>query len=120
MLRVEGSFKKNNTFDKRKADAHRINNKYKDKVPIIVEVKEYNKNELILDKYKYLVPFDLNVSQFLFVIRKRINLNPDVSIFIFFNNSLQLSSETIGNVYKLHKDVDGFLYATISLENTFG
>lgn len=120
MFKTESVFKKNNSFDKRKNESQRINIKYNDRVPVIVEVNDSNKDELVLDKYKYLVPFDLTVSQFLFVIRKRIQLKAEVAMFIFFNNSLPPASETMGSVYKLYKDNDGFLYATVSLESTFG
>ena len=120
MFKSDGVLKKNNTFDKRKAEALRINTKYKNRIPVIIEVNESNKNELNLDKRKYLVPFDLTVSQFIFVLRKRIELNPEIAVFIFFNNTLPPSSETMSGMYKLHKDKDGFLYATVSLESTFG
>jgi GABA(A) receptor-associated protein len=120
MTQTTGTFKQNNTLDERTAESHRINLKYKDRVPIIVEISDSNNKELSLNKCKYLVPFDLTVSQFLYVIRKRIKLTPEIALFVFFNNSLPPSSETIGSVYKHHKDRDGFLYAVISLESTFG
>lgn len=41
-----------------------------------------------IDKKKYLVPADLTVGQFVYVIRKRIKLSPEKAIFIFINNVL--------------------------------
>jgi hypothetical protein len=41
-----------------------------------------------LDKKKYLVPADLTVGQFVYVIRKRIKLSPEKAIFVFVNNVL--------------------------------
>ena len=41
-----------------------------------------------IDKKKYLVPADLTVGQFVYVIRKRIKLSPEKAIFIFVNNVL--------------------------------
>lgn len=41
-----------------------------------------------IDKKKYLVPADLTVGQFVYVIRKRIKLAPEKAIFIFVNNTL--------------------------------
>lgn len=38
--------------------------------------------------YRYLVPSDLTVGQFVYVIRKRIKLEPEKAIFIFVNNTL--------------------------------
>ncbi|KAE8956555.1 hypothetical protein PR001_g31694, partial [Phytophthora rubi] len=41
-----------------------------------------------IDKKKFLVPADLTVGQFVYVIRKRIKLSPEKAIFIFVNNVL--------------------------------
>ena len=41
-----------------------------------------------IDKKKYLVPADLTVGQFVYVIRKRIELPPEKAIFIFVNNQM--------------------------------
>lgn len=38
--------------------------------------------------HRYLVPADLTVGQFVYVIRKRIKLSPEKAIFIFVNNVL--------------------------------
>ena len=99
-----------------------------------------------IDKKKYLVPADLTVGQFVYVIRKRIKLSPEKAIFIFINNvlpptgtackmmssycmllsNLQMvcvyicSAALMSNIYEEQKDVDGFLYITYSGENTFG
>lgn len=113
-------FKLSNTFQKRNSESEKITKKYPDRVPVIVEVNEQNSKELILDKTKYLVPFDLTIGQFLYVVRKRVKLAPETSLFIFFNNTLPATADTICNVYKNYKDKDGFLYATVSLESVFG
>ena len=116
---IVGKFKKDNSLSKRQIESSRIVNKYPDRIPIIVEVSCKN-NEIVLDKYKYLVPHDLVLSQFIFVIRKRIKLSPETALFILINNTMQAATSTMGMIYKEHKDKDGFLYAVISLENTFG
>jgi GABA(A) receptor-associated protein len=113
-------FKLNNTFEKRKKESGRIIIKYNNRIPIIVEVNKQHLNELILDKYKYLVPFDLTVGQFLYVLRKRLKISSEKALFILFNNELPPNSDMVSNVYKNKKDDDGFLYATVSLESTFG
>lgn len=113
-------FKKNNPFDKRKEEALRITKKYIDKIPVIVDVFEKDINDLRLEKYKYLLTHDLTVGQLLYIIRNRLQLTPEKAIFIFFNKKILPTSEFIGNIYKTNKDPDGFLYAMISSENTFG
>ena len=114
------SFKSKNTFEKRKTESNKIVIKYVDRIPIIVEVSDQDSKTLTLDKSKYLVPFDLTVGQFMFVIRKRLKIEAEKALFLFFNNTLQPASTPVSNVYKEYKDKDGFLYAIISLESVFG
>ena len=73
-----------------------------------------------IDKKKYLVPADLTVGQFVYVIRKRIRLSPEKAIFIFVNGVLPPTAALMSAVYEEHKDADGFLYIQYSGENTFG
>lgn len=60
------------------------------------------------------------MSQFVYVIRKRIKLAAEKSIFIFINNVIPPSTALMSAIYEEHKDEDGFLYITYSGENTFG
>jgi len=113
------SFKKENNFDKRKEESKRIREKYPDRIPIIVE-KNSNTDLPDIDKKKYLVPSDLTVGQFIYVIRKRISISPEKAIFIFIENMLPPTSELVSSIYEKHKDDDGFLYIEYSGENTFG
>jgi len=112
-------FKDQHPFDKRKAEAARIRVKYPDRIPVISEKSE--KSEIAdIDKKKYLVPADLTMGQFVYVIRKRIKLPPDQAIFIFVNNTLPPAAALMSQIYKEHADEDGFLYVTYSGESTFG
>lgn len=113
------TFKKEHSFDKRMAEAKRIRKKYSDRIPVICE--RANKTDVPdIDKKKYLVPSDLTVGQFVYVIRKRIELPPEKAIFLFVNNMLPPTASLMGAIYEEHKDEDGFLYITYSGENTFG
>ncbi|KAE9034773.1 hypothetical protein PR001_g9578 [Phytophthora rubi] len=60
---------------------------YSDRIPVICE-KADPSDILDIDKKKFLVPVDLTVGQFVYVIRKRIKLSPEKAIFIFINNVL--------------------------------
>ena len=113
-------FKKDFEFEERKSEALRIKEKYKDKIPIIVE-KSIKSDIKDLDKKKYLVPNDITVGQFVYIIRKRIELTPEKAIFIFLeNNTIPPTSSLLSKLYETHKDDDGFLYLTYAGENTFG
>ena len=113
------SFKNKHPFDKRKSEATRIKKQYSDRIPVIVEQGTESKLPP-LDKKKYLVPGDITVGQFIFVIRKRIRLRPEEAIFMFVNNCLPATASLMSKLYHEHKDEDGFLYITISGESTFG
>lgn len=73
-----------------------------------------------IDKKKYLVPADLTVGQFVYVIRKRIKLSPEKAIFIFVDEVLPPTAALMSSIYEEHKDEDGFLYITyvISMHNS--
>lgn len=106
-------------LEKRKAEAARITQRFKDRVPVICEKVE-NSDIPEIDKRKYLVPVDLSIGQFVYVIRKRIKLPSEKAIFIFVNDILPPTAALISTIYEEHKDEDGFLYVLYSGENTFG
>ena len=112
-------FKKTHSFEKRKLESERIRRKYPFRVPIIVEIAK-GSNIPKLDKNKYLTPEDLTVGQFMYVIRKRIKLQPEQALFIFINNTIPPIAELMSNMYKEHKSSCGFLYCIVSGESTFG
>jgi len=113
------SFKSTNTFELRKADSDKIITKYPNRVPIIVE-KDTKCILKKIDKHKYLVPNDLNMNQFIYIIRKRIKLDNSHSIFFLINNKVCPSNTPLSDIYSDNKDEDGFLYIIYTSENTFG
>merc|ERR1712094_148464 len=113
------SFKKEHPHDKRTAEAKRIRSKYPDRIPVICE-KASGSSIPDIDKKKYLVPADLTVGQFVYVIRKRIKMSSEKAIFIFINNVPPTAALMSSSIYEEQKDEDGFLYITYSGENTFG
>ncbi|KAM0021755.1 putative autophagy protein Atg8 ubiquitin [Helianthus debilis subsp. tardiflorus] len=112
-------FKLQHPPEKRRAESTRIRDKYPDRVPVIVERAE--RSDLVdIDKNKYLVPADLTVGQFVYVVRKRIKLSAEKAIFVFVKNMLPPTAALMSAIYEENKDEDGFLYMTYSGENTFG
>ena len=113
-------YKKNNSLEKRKAESDNILKKYPSRIPVIVEKSKSCKDMLEIDKTKYLVPDDLTMGQFIFVIRKRLKITPEKALFIFINNKLIASHSLMSQVYNDEKQEDNFLYVNYSSENTFG
>jgi len=112
-------YKEDNSFEKRKAEGEKIRRKYPDRVPVIVEkAPKARINEI--DKKKYLVPSDLTVGQFYFLIRKRIHLRPEEALFFFVNNAIPPTSATMGSLYQEHHEEDFFLYIAFSDESVYG
>ena len=108
-------------LEARKASSASIREKHPDRVPVIVEKRAGDRALPDIDKKKFLVPADLSVGQFMYVIRKRIKLSPEQAIFLFVaQGTLPPSVSTLQSVYDQHKDEDGFLYMTYSGENFFG
>jgi len=113
-------FKKAHSLEKRQEESSRIMEKYDNRVPLIVG-KDKQSDLKDIEKSKFLAPHDLTLGQFLYVIRKRINVDATVALFIFVNeNVLVNTGETLINIYEKHKDDDGFLYLTYCSENVFG
>lgn len=112
-------------FEKLKKNIDAIRVKFPDRIPVIV-TKSKNRNDDVPDpapgkKYvKYLVPNDLTVGQFVYTIRKRMNLPPEKAIFIFVNNKLPPTAMLMSQLYDNEKGDSGYLLMTYSSENTFG
>ena len=104
------------SLEQRCAESTKILSKYRWRIPIIMGTD----STMILDKYKYLVQDNLTIAQFVFVLRKRMNIDSTKAIFIFVNNTIPPSSASIRTVYDSYSDIDGFLYFSIRGENTFG
>ncbi|KAI5656776.1 hypothetical protein M9H77_25569 [Catharanthus roseus] len=116
---AKSSFKRENTLERRTAESSLIRKKYPDRIPVIVE--KAGKSDIPdIDKKKYLVPAELTVGQFVYVVRKRINLTAEKAIFVFVNDSLPATAALMSAIYEENKDEDGFLYMSYSGENTFG
>lgn len=101
------------------SDIKRILEKYPDRIPVITErVSDDNNGELT--RYKYLVPQDFTVAQFLVILREKISLSPSHAIFIYVNRTIPMSSETIGQIHQKYADPDGMLHIKYALESTYG
>ena len=118
----ENTFKQNSSLESRMDTSKKILNKYPDRVPIIVFKNNRNndKNLNDIEKNKYIVPSNINVSNFSVILRNKINLSSKEAIFLLVNNVLPPNTMSIGELYRQHADEDGFLYIIYCKENTFG
>ena len=107
------------SHEERKKECSRIRTKYPDRIPVICE-RAFGATISNIDKRKFLVPGDLTVGQFLYVIRGRMKLRPDEALFVFVDGALPQTAATMESIYENHKDEDGFLYLIYNGENVFG
>lgn len=107
------------TYDERLEESTKMRNKYPDRIPVICQ-KTPQSTLSALYKSKYLVPKHLTSSQFLFVIRKRLQLTSEKALFIFIDGTLPSSALTFEELYETYKSNDGFLYVSYAEENVFG
>lgn len=121
---ANSSFKLEHPLERRQIESSRIREKYPDRIPVIVERAERSDVPNI-DKKKYLVPADLTVGQFVYVVRKRIKLSAEKAIFVFVKNTLPPTAAMMSAIYDENKDEDSpltnfsFLLALISTSNCF-
>lgn len=106
-------------LEKRKQESAQVKAKYPNRCAVIVYSNDSRLPEF--EKYKYLVPDDLTVAQFMQIVRKKIKLSPEQAIFMYVaDNVLPPTSATLASIAKDHIDEDGFLYINIVGENVFG
>jgi len=114
-------YKQKKTLEERLKESSRILSKYSNRVPIIVERVQNCNNIANIDRNKFLVPGDLSMGQFLYVIRKRIKLDSYMAIYLFVNDTVLIpSSDLMSSIYEKYHSDDKFLYISYAGENTFG
>ena len=114
-------FKMDHNVEERLNESNRILREYPNRVPIICETAPNSKLPP-LRKTKYLVPFDMTVGQFEFLIRRNIELNKESALFLFTpTGKTFVGNKTMMEAYNNHKDKqDNFFYIYCDTEITMG
>jgi len=112
-------FEKKYSINQRQKEVKSLALRHPSRVPVLIYPSD--KNQPKIEKSKYLVPKEISMSQFQYIIKKYISINSNEAIFLYTkNNSLVNSSKSIAEIYNEHKSEDDFLYFIYSVENTFG
>eukprot|EP00694_Reclinomonas_americana_P002004 EC787019.1.p1 GENE.EC787019.1~~EC787019.1.p1 ORF type:complete len:134 (+),score=52.73 EC787019.1:51-452(+) len=113
------SYKKKYTLEERSTGAADIRQKFPTRIPVIVE-KDRRCRLPDIDRTKYLLPGDLLFSQFIQVVRKRIEMPPTHALYLFVGTMLMPTGSALSAIYEEHKEEDGFLYIVYSDIETLG
>jgi GABA(A) receptor-associated protein len=96
-------------------DINTLLKKYPGFVPVYIKLN----TDLPLKKCKYLVPHDVTVAQFMYTIRKKLDLSPEKAVFMHVDNVLCSSSSPMSTLYQKYNN-NGLLEICLTVENTFG
>jgi len=114
-------FKNSNTIENRIIYSTALLKKYPDRVPVVIRRNSNDKILRDIDKEKYLIPKNLQVSEIQVIIRKKITLDSKQALFIFVGSGVLVPmNASIEEIYVEYKNNDGFLYIVYTAENTFG
>lgn len=119
MATLDCEFTRKLSLEERRNECQKILKKYSDRIPAII-VRAPRSNLPPLESNKFLIPADLTIGHFLYVLRTKIKIAPEEAFFIFVNGVLPATTALVSSVYEKHKSDDGFIYFTITTENTFG
>ena len=96
--------------------------KYPDRIPIIM--KPGDRYVWRLRTNKFLVPRDLTVSEFVYMIRRKMTLKPEQALYMSLEDGRMIQcSQLMSQLYDAHKNEDDKQRGLIILyftENTFG
>ncbi len=128
-LSKDMSFSTKFTLEQRLHESGRIRTKYPNRIPCIIQRAATSKKTVPdLNKHKFLVPRELQMSAVMQIVRKRMDgrLKPEESLYMFVRHPegkktiivpITSSLSTIDDKYK-HSD--GFVYIDFAGESTFG
>lgn len=129
---LAGTYRRKHSAEYRRSESEDIRHLHPDRIPIIAEVHPTSHDALLGDRdvavrYKYLVPDEMNVANFLIVLRRRMQVPSDQALYLFVTDAAGSTSRLITGgqmlsaVYERHKSVeDGYLYVVYATESTFG
>ncbi len=110
--KTEYEYKLVHSHYERKSESTRILKKYPNMVPIILE-KSDQSNINDIEKHSYIFPRAVTFSAVIIKIRKLLNIPSSRSLYFFINNQkVPRTTDNLGDLYRIYKDKDLFLYIT--------
>ncbi|VVD03599.1 uncharacterized protein LOC126970534 [Leptidea sinapis] len=98
-----------------------IRDRFPNKIPLYVERYSREREVPILGRNKFLVPQELTMSQFLYIIRTKMKLRDSQALYLLVNEKALVShSMTMAQAYEQFRSPDGFLHITYAAQQVFG
>lgn len=111
----------NPNLSQRKKESQDLINSHPGKIPVIIKPESSIRNHFQIQQSRFLVPSLYSFHEFIFLIRKRLQLKQSESLYISVGlNSFPSLSRSLSSIYSEYKDPDGFLYMNYSSEATWG
>lgn len=102
-------------------EAERLRSRFPDRVPVLVLRHRGAAPDVPrLPKSKFLVPKDLALGQFIYVVRNQMKMSSEKALFMFVGNMLPTTGALMSELYAQYKSADGFLRVVYTSESTFG
>ncbi len=114
------SYKATKPLSDRKEEYEKVIEKNPGKVGIIIE-KEPKSKIPDIEKTKFLIKEDMNLTQFQNIIRNRLKMDEKEALFFLANGKTTLTgNDTMREIYNKYKDEDGFLYIAYASQEVWG
>ena len=82
--KITHKYQRKFSLEHRIKECKKIREKYPDRIPVIIEKSVNNSGRIPnLDKHKFLVPADITIGQFMYVLRQRFKIPSKVGMFLF-------------------------------------
>lgn len=111
-------FRQRLTLHQRRSEYSKVRRQRPDHIPTIIE--QGCRDAPLIDKEKFLIPPTLSGAQLSYVVRRRLQLQPNQALFLLCDHSLVHNQVNMGELHVQHGGEDGFLYIQYVIENTFG
>ncbi|XP_026332290.1 uncharacterized protein LOC113239474 [Hyposmocoma kahamanoa] len=98
-----------------------IRHRFPNKIPLYVSRYEREREVPALGRNKFLVPQELTMSQFLYIISTKLKLRDTQSLYLLVNDKVLVShSLTMAQAYEQFRGPDGYLHITYAAQQVFG
>ena len=111
-------YKDKHSFEERVAECKRLKDQYPDRIPVILEFDAMLHKQKI--KERFLVPEDLTMGQFMFVIRSQLQLTPSEAVYLMCRGHCIPNTDIFSEIGEKHKEKCGIVFMRLYKENTFG